>query len=61
MLLMLPWHLDDFLGDGLSTTLPGGAVEVAGQPGSTGDPWQDLVGVYSGLADAVAATARATS
>jgi arginase len=56
MLLMLPWHLDDFLGDGLSTTLPGGAVEVAGQPGSTGDPWQDLVGVYSGLADAVAAT-----
>ena len=56
MLLMLPWHLDDFLGDGLRTTLPGGAVEVAGRPGSTGDPWQDLVGVYSGLADAVAAT-----
>jgi arginase len=54
MLLLLPWHLDQFLADSLNLTLPGGVVEVTGQPGATSDRWQDLVGVYTGLADAVA-------
>ncbi len=56
MLLLLPWHLDQFPADSLNMTLPGGVVEVAGQPGATSDRWQDLVGVYTGLADAVANT-----
>jgi arginase len=58
MLLLLPWHLTDPLGDGLNVTLPDGTVEMTGRPGTSGDPWPDLAGVYAGLADAVAATGR---
>jgi arginase len=53
--LLLPWHLTDHLADGLNVTLPPGAVTITGSPGATGRPWADLVGVYSGLRDAVAA------
>jgi arginase len=52
--LVLPWHLDDHLTGGLGVPLPAGAVEVEGAPGAQGRPWDDLVGVYSGLAGAVA-------
>jgi arginase len=53
-MLVLPWHLTDYLGDGLNVTLPAGAVTVAGAPGRAGKPWADLAGVYAGLAGAVA-------
>lgn len=55
--LLLPWHLTDHLSDGLNVTPPGDLVVVAGRPGTTGSPWADLVGVYAGLCDAVAAAA----
>jgi arginase len=53
--LLLPWHLTDYLADGLNVTLPAGVVTIAGSPGATGRPWADLAGVYAGLRDAVAA------
>ena len=53
-MLLLPWHLDDHLSDGLGVPVPDGTVEVEGSPGTQGRPWEDLVGVYAGLADAVA-------
>jgi arginase len=52
--LVLPWHLTDYLADGLNVTLPPGAVVLDGSPGQTGEPWADLIGVYAGLAGAVA-------
>jgi arginase len=53
--LLLPWHLTDYLAEGLNVTLPSGLVTVAGSPSTTGRPWVDLIGVYAGLRDAVAA------
>ena len=53
--LVLPWHLTDYLAGGLNVTLPPEATTVYGVPGRTGEPWTDLAGVYAGLADAVAA------
>lgn len=53
--LMLPWHLTDHLASGLNVTPPGDMVVIAGRPGTTGSPWADLVGVYAGLREAVAA------
>jgi arginase len=53
--LVLPWHLTDYLADGLNVTLPPGMVSITGSPGATGRPWADLAGVYSRLRDAVAA------
>jgi arginase len=55
--LLLPWHLTDHLDAGLNVTPPDDTVVVAGRPGTTGSPWRDLVGVYAGLRDAVAAAA----
>lgn len=55
-MLVLPWHLSDFLADGFGIATPEGAVEVEAAPGSGADPWRALVGVYEGLADAVART-----
>jgi arginase len=52
--LVLPWHLSDPLGDGLGVVVPEGATVVAGAPGEDADPWLALVGVYSGLVEAVA-------
>jgi len=52
--LVLPWHLTDFLGDGLGVVVPEGATVVDGAPGDDADPWAALVGVYSALADTVA-------
>jgi arginase len=54
--LLLPWHLTDHLADGLGVVAPEGATVVDGTPGDDADPWVALVGVYSALADAVAAT-----
>lgn len=54
-MLLLPWHILDALTAGLNVTLPPGTIDVWGEPGATGEPWADLVGVYAGLADAVAA------
>lgn len=54
-MLVLPWHLTDYLADGLNVTLPPEVTTVDGVPGQTGDPWADLAGVYAGLSDAVAA------
>jgi arginase len=54
-MLVLPWHLTDQLAGNLNLTLPPGAVTVPGSPGRTGQPWADLAGVYTGLAEAVAA------
>ena len=48
-MLLLPWHILDALTAGLNVTLPPGTVDVWGEPGTTGDPWTDLVGVYAGL------------
>ena len=56
-MLLLPWHLTDHLAGGLNVTLPADVVVIPGRPGGTGGQWADLVGVYSGLRDAVAATA----
>ncbi len=53
-MLILPWHLNDSLLDGLNVTLPSDATLVPGTLGTTGDPWRDLIGVYSRLADEVA-------
>jgi arginase len=53
--LLLPWHLTDYLAGGLNVTPPPGVVTIAGSPGATGRPWADLAGVYAGLRDAVAA------
>ena len=53
--LVLPWHLTDYLASGLNVTLPPGVVTITGSPGATGRPWVDLAGIYSGLRDAVAA------
>jgi arginase len=55
--LLLPWHLTDHLAGGLNVTPPGDVVVIVGRPGTTGSPWTDLAGVYSGLRDAVAAAA----
>ncbi len=54
-MLLLPWHLTDHLAGGLNVTLPADVVVVPGRPGATGRQWADLVGVYSGLRDAIAA------
>jgi arginase len=54
--LLLPWHLTDYLADGLNVTLPTGVATIMGSPGATGRPWVDLVGVYAGLREAVAVT-----
>ena len=54
-MLLLPWHLTDHLADGLNVTSASDTVVIAGRPGTTGSPWADLVGVYAGLRDAVAA------
>jgi arginase len=53
-MLFLPWHLTDSLAGGLNVTLPDGTVQVEGAPGTTGDAWHDLIGVYAHLADEVA-------
>jgi arginase len=53
--LLLPWHLLDELTGGLNTTLPAGTVEVHARPGSTGEPWTDLIDLYQPLRDAIAA------
>jgi arginase len=55
--LLLPWHLTDHLAGGLNVTPPEDTVVLAGRPGTTGSPWGDLIGVYAGLRDAVAAAA----
>lgn len=56
MVILLPWHLNDHLVDGLNVTLPPDTITVAGQPDSTGQPWHDLVGLYAPLRDAVVRT-----
>lgn len=53
-MLLLPWHLWDSLAGGLNVTLPADTVEVWGEPATGGEPWRDLVSLYSGLADRVA-------
>jgi arginase len=53
-MLLLPWHLYTALPSGLNVTLPPGTTQLDGRFGTTGAPWQDLVGVYAPLADAVA-------
>jgi arginase len=55
--MLVPFHLTDYLADGLNVTLPPGLVTIVGSPGATGRPWADLAGVYAGLRDAVAASA----
>jgi arginase len=52
--LLLPWHLTDYLADGLNVTLPPGVVTISGSPSATGRPWADLAGLYAGLRDAAA-------
>ncbi len=59
-MLILPWHLSDWLGDGMNVTLPPDATLVRGALGTTGDPWHDLIGVYSRLEDEVAHDAGPT-
>jgi arginase len=54
--ILLPWHLSDRLGGGLNVTLPSDTIEVPAELGSTGQPWDDLVSVYSPLGDEVATT-----
>lgn len=53
-MLLLPWHLTDFLADGIGVAVPEDAIEIQGRPSASTDPWLELVGVYSGLVDAVA-------
>lgn len=61
-MLVLPWHLTDSLADSLADLpagelgipVPEGATVVDGAPADDADPWLALVGVYAGLADAVA-------
>jgi arginase len=55
--LLLPWHLTDYLADGLNVTLSAEASILPGRPGNTGQPWADLAGVYAALSDAIAAAA----
>ena len=55
-MILLPWHLTDRLVGGLNVTLPSDAIEVSAEPGSTGQPWSDLVSLYSPLRDVVAST-----
>ncbi|HZC52702.1 MAG TPA: arginase family protein [Mycobacterium sp.] len=55
-MFLLPWHLSDRLVDGLNVTLPSDTIEVTGEPGSTGQPWADLVSLYAPLRDAVVNT-----
>jgi arginase len=52
--LVLPWHLTDPLAGDLGIPLPEGATLVGGAPVDDADPWAALVGVYAGLAEAVA-------
>ena len=58
--LVLPWHLDDPLGEGIGIDVPVGATVVDGGPGDDAEPWAALVGVYAGLADALAGSDEAT-
>jgi arginase len=52
-MLILNWHIFDALDRGLNVTLPPDTIPVDSAPGTVGDPWLDLVALYSPLADAV--------
>jgi arginase len=56
IVILLPWHLSERLVGGLNVTLPSDTIEVAAELGSTGQPWDDLVSLYSPLRDEVANT-----
>lgn len=53
-MLLLPWHLSDFLADGIGVTVPEDTIEIEASLSPHASPWRELVGVYSGLVDAVA-------
>ena len=54
-LFVLDWHIFDALPAGLNVTLPVGAHHLSAAPDGSGEPWRDLVALYTPVASAVRA------